>query len=388
MYSLNGYASMIADDVRTGAYVQALREAIKPGSIVLDIGTGTGFFALLACRFGARRVFAIECSDVIDVARRMAVDNHCAESIDFIQAMSTEISLPEQADVIVSDLRGILPFFQAHLPAIADARRRFLAPGGALIPACDTLWVACVEAPELHRHITTPWSDNSYGLDMRAARDLQANRWRRAELRPDQMVTRPERCATIDYGTVTDTDMDASLTVSATRAGVAHGLCVWFDATLAEGIHFSNSPTSPNRPSLIYGSAFFPWPEPVALDVGDTIAITIRCNLIAGDYFWAWETRVATARNPGINAFHFRQSDLLGEPMSLDKFKRRSSDYVPKLNPEGRIDRLILELMGEEQPLGEIARQVALSFPDRFAQWQDALPRVGEISCRYSRSPE
>lgn len=382
MYSINGYGDMIADDVRTDAYVQAIRQAIKPGSVVLDIGTGTGFFALLACRFGARRVYAVEPSDVIDVAREMAAVNLCAGSIEFIQAMSTEITLPEPADVIVSDLRGVLPFFQKHVVAIADARRRFLTPGGVLIPRSDTLWLACVEAPDSHRSITTPWSDNKYGLDMRAARALQANRWRRVVVKPDQMMTQPECCGSVDYATIVNPNLDTSVTVSATRAGTAHGLCVWFDATLAEGIHFSNSPEKPN---LIYGNAFFPWPEPVGLDAGDTIAVNLRSNLIGDEYLWTWETRVHRKNKPGEAAIHFRQSDFFGEPMPLGKLRKQSADHVPELNDDGRIDCLILRLMDEEKALGEIAREVASQFPCRFARWRDALTRVGAMSTRYSR---
>ena len=67
MYSIENYGEMIADHIRIDAYVRALKAAIKPGSVVLDIGTGTGIFALLACRLGARRVFAIEPGAVIRV---------------------------------------------------------------------------------------------------------------------------------------------------------------------------------------------------------------------------------------------------------------------------------------------------------------------------------
>src|SRR5579864_6216059 len=109
MYNLTDYGAMMFDQPRMQAYVSALERAVRPGSVVLDIGTGTGVFALLACRFGARKVYAIEPNDAIHVARRLAADNGCADRIEFVQDLSTRITLPEKADVIVSDLRGVLP---------------------------------------------------------------------------------------------------------------------------------------------------------------------------------------------------------------------------------------------------------------------------------------
>mgnify|MGYP001184895145 CR=1 FL=1 len=73
---------MIADRVRMDAYVRALRQAVVPGSVVIDIGTGTGIFAMLACQFGARRVYAIEPDDAIQVAREIAAANGFADRID------------------------------------------------------------------------------------------------------------------------------------------------------------------------------------------------------------------------------------------------------------------------------------------------------------------
>ena len=45
---------MIVDAARMDAYVRALREAIKPGSVVVDLGSGPGLFALIACALGVR----------------------------------------------------------------------------------------------------------------------------------------------------------------------------------------------------------------------------------------------------------------------------------------------------------------------------------------------
>src|SRR5579863_7388717 len=121
MYSLAGYGEMIADRVRMEAYARALRQTVKPGSVVLEIGTGPGIFAILACQLGAGRVIAIESDEIIQLARENAAINHCADRIEFIEDLSTNVTLPAKADVIVSDLRGVVPLYGRHLPSIVDA---------------------------------------------------------------------------------------------------------------------------------------------------------------------------------------------------------------------------------------------------------------------------
>src|SRR4030081_2694886 len=96
-YSLRNYGGMIGDRVRVEAYSRALRSVIRPGSVVVDIGTGPGIFAVLACQLGARRVFAIEANPVIQVAREIAVANHCADKIEFFEDISTNVKLPALA---------------------------------------------------------------------------------------------------------------------------------------------------------------------------------------------------------------------------------------------------------------------------------------------------
>jgi protein arginine N-methyltransferase 1 len=382
MYSISGYGSMIADGVRMGGYVQALRQAVKPGSVVLDIGTGTGIFALLACRFGARKVYAVEPDDAIQVARETARANGYAGQIEFAQDLSTRVALPERAEVIVSDLRGVLPLFQHHLPAIVDARQRLLAPGGVLIPLRDTLWAAVVEAPDLYRRHLTPWEGNSYGFDMEPARRLLANTWRKAQVTPEQLLTEPQPWAELDYTRIETPNVSAEVTWTVARAGTAHGLSIWFDATLAPGIGFSNAP---GAPELIYGSAFFPWPTPVALAAGDTVAVALRANLVGEDYVWRWDSRIFGQGSPGQVRAQFQQSTFAGVPLSPARLQKRAAGHVPTLNEDGRIDRLILTLLGEGTSLGEIASRVAAHFPHHFATWQSALTRVGDLSEKYSQ---
>ena len=150
MYPIDVYGGMIRDKDRTDVYRDALRAAVRPDSVVLDIGTGTGILALLACRFGARKVYAVEHEGIIQLARQAAAANGFADRIEFIQDMSTRINLTEKVDVIVSDLHGALPEYGSSLFSIIDARERFLSPGGCLIPSKDTMWAALASVPEVH----------------------------------------------------------------------------------------------------------------------------------------------------------------------------------------------------------------------------------------------
>lgn len=379
-YSLVGYGEMINDRPRMQAYVQALRQAVRPGCVVLDIGAGTGIFSLLACQFGAGHVHAVEPDDAIQVAMTMARANGYADRITYHQTLSTAITLPQPADVVISDLRGVLPLFQHHIPAIIDARQRLLASGGVLIPRCDRLWVALVEDPKRYRPYAEPWLDNEYGLELNAGQPLVVNTWRKTSASPEQLLTQPRHWATLNYQTVEQTDLAGEFVWEAERPGMAHGLLVWFDAELGDGIGFSNAP---GKPELIYGQAFFPLRETVSLEQGDRIEVQLRANLVGSDYVWSWNTKATSRNNPNAVKADFSQSTFYGTPLSPGELKRHETGYVPRLSPKAEIDRYCLSLINGVTPLGDIARQVASQFPERFPRWQDALSHVAELCQRY-----
>ncbi len=183
---------MIADTVRMAAYTRAVQAAVRPGDIVLDIGTGTGIFALLACQHGAGHVIAIDPNENIAVAKRLAKENGYLDRIEFIQDISTKIDLPDRANVIISDLRGLLPFLGRNITALINARERLLKTGGILIPGRDRLHACIVEAPELYEDYSDPWTANSYDLDLEYARLLCVNTWSIGRVKADQMlISRP-----------------------------------------------------------------------------------------------------------------------------------------------------------------------------------------------------
>ena len=305
MYSLHFYGQMIADARRMETYVAALRKTVRSDSVVMDLGCGPGVLALIACKLGARRVYAVEPENVIGLAREAAAANGFADRIEFFENVSTEIVLPEPANIIVSDLRGVLPWFQQHIPSIIDARQRLLAPGGVLIPQRDVLWAAVVEAPKQYEELVGPWQSDEFGLDLTAGRRLITNTWRKTRLTPEQFLTEPVSWSTVDYYEVDSPDTSAEISWGASRNGTAHGIAVWFDSELAEGIGFSNYPAAPR---LIYGTGLFPFPEPVQVCEGDRIKSRLAADFVKNDYVWRWDTDFPKTS--------FKQSTFHGVPLT------------------------------------------------------------------------
>jgi type I protein arginine methyltransferase len=382
MYSLGAYGSMIADRVRIDAYAAALRKTVRAGSIVVEIGTGPGIFAVLACQFGASRVYAIEPAEIVQVAREVAAANGCADKIEFLEELSTRVTLPARADVILSDLRGVLPLFQHHIPAIVDARRRFLAPGGTMIPQEDTLWAAIVEAPKRYEELVGPWEDNPLGQDLGPARQLAVNNIEKVSVNPGQLLTAHRLWTTVDYASVENQDVRGELEWTVERAGTGHGIVVWFDTDLAEGVGFSNAP---GAPETVYGSLFFPWTQPATLAQGQTVCVSLAAKLVENEYVWRWTTCIKPLERSSASLIHFEQSQLAGAVLSTTQLHRIAADYIPQLSEEGLLRRRAFELMDGRASLEEIAHRLTAEFPRRFSSWQQALSYAGIISQEFSR---
>jgi SAM-dependent methyltransferase len=379
MYSVYFYGQMLADTPRLRAYVEALKRSVKPGAVVVDLGCGPGFFALLACQLGARRVYAIEPDDVIQVAREAAVANGCAERIEFLQDFSTEITTSEPADLIVSDLRGVLPWYQNNIRSIIDARTRLLANPGVLIPRRDLLWVSVVESPEPYNEIVSPWERTD--MDLSAAKRVVTNTWRKARINADQPLSSPVCCYKLDYNEIETNDLETNALLEVNRSGTAHGFAVWFDSELIDGVGFSNNP---REPELIYGQAFFPLPHPVAIELGDRIELRLKANLVRGNYLWRWDTTILAAETLQPRA-SFRQSTLSGVPLSPNQLRKQSAGYKPTLNEAGQVRTFIMEAMTGDNSLEEIATRLVERFPKRYADWKSALDDVTAVSLEFGR---
>ena len=120
---------MLNDQRRTQSYLNAIQAVVIPGQVVVDLGTGTGVLAVAAARAGAKKVYAIEATSIGEYAQKVFEANGYSDVISLINGWSTQIELPEKADVLISEIIGNDPFGERALEATLDARTRFLKTG-------------------------------------------------------------------------------------------------------------------------------------------------------------------------------------------------------------------------------------------------------------------
>ncbi|AKV00809.1 Protein arginine N-methyltransferase 1 [Labilithrix luteola] len=378
MYSVLDYGRMASDSVRMDAYARAIARAVKPGSVVLDLGAGTGIFSLLAVRAGAARVHAVDLNPALWLVPELARANGVGDKIVIHHGSSLEIEPPEQVDVIVSDMRGVTPLCSDHVNAIRDARARWLKPGGTLIPTRDRLFVGLVESSDLWNGLSKCWeSFEKLGFRADGARQSILNSIHSdysAPLIASSVLSTTSPWATLDYATYDGASLEGTVDLTMTRRGTAHGLSVWFEATVFDDIAYASAPGW----QLAYGRYFMPFLSPVVVEHGDTAHVTLRADA-RGDR-WAWDTTLSGPS--GADKARFRQSTFLGTPTSPADLLRQSMQFKPSLSERGSRLARFLESLDGTQAVQEIADRMtadeAPSSPRRdviIEELRDAVER-------------
>ena len=247
------HARMLHDERRTSDYMAALTAAVRPDDVVLDIGTGSGVLALAAARAGARCVYAVEASDIAEVAERVFAVNGVRGQVTLLPGWSRVIELPEQADLLVAEVIGNEPLEEEILETMVDARRRLLKPGARMIPHVLTLFARPILLPEAEVRqrsfgvsAVERWR-SLYGMDFTPL--LEA-----AIPGPTHTITEGEVVATwppvgppveltrIDLTAYDEPSMHASADLMVELTGQVNGIALTFRAELYGGISHTLDP--------------------------------------------------------------------------------------------------------------------------------------------------
>ena len=89
---------MLTDHNRMAAYHAAIvgNSDIFKDKVVMDVGTGSGILAVWAAQAGAKRVYAIEYTDMAKHAQRVVDANGVGHIVTVIQGAVEEVVLPQE----------------------------------------------------------------------------------------------------------------------------------------------------------------------------------------------------------------------------------------------------------------------------------------------------
>lgn len=368
------HAGLLMDGARTDTYRRAIAGIVKPGDVVLDLGSGTGILSLLACQAGARRVYAVESGDVAQLASLVSIANGFDDRIVLLQDSSYRITLPEKVDVIVTDTLHTFGLQDGLLGSVIDARQRFLKSGGSICPRSIQLVVVPVELPDIYRRLEI-WSADPLGFDFSPLREFATNNLYSVPVEREALrkafLGEPASVIQIGLRDAETANLSGEVQITAARPGVMHGLGGWFVAELDEGVVLSNSP---DIMTVSWKNAFFPLDRPVALAEGDALTVKIEtCNGAT----WRWQVAVnglTLAERASFKAF----------PLSKEAFRKLSPAYAPMLTPEGDAERFLLGLFDGERTVGEMEAELRRRYPESFATAEAAAAFVRDLARRCS----
>lgn len=144
------YFTMVQDHLRHKLYEQAFKRIIKPGSRVLDIGAGTGLFAMMAARAGAAEVIACERDPAVAKAAAEAVAaNGLSAKVRMIAKdvvdLKIGVDMDGPCDVLLWDNLANNLIGAGAIPTLEDARARLTTADVVVIPCAAEIKAALVE---------------------------------------------------------------------------------------------------------------------------------------------------------------------------------------------------------------------------------------------------
>mmetsp|Transcript_10998 Transcript_10998/g.16633 ORF Transcript_10998/g.16633 Transcript_10998/m.16633 type:complete len:457 (+) Transcript_10998:501-1871(+) len=271
---------MLADHNRMAAYHSAImgNADVFKDKVVMDVGTGSGILAVWAAQAGAKRVYAVEYTNMAAHAKSLMEANGVADIVTVIQGAVEDIELPfeehnlqpesdskhQVVDIIISEWMGYFLLRESMLDSLIRARDKFLKPKtGLMFPSHTTMYVSPIH-DEDERKISnheyggamTEWSEfvdstkSVYGVDMSIlAKDyereqkeyyLLSSRW--AELPPDAVLATPAMVKQLDMCTCTladskgifsgdpNTEFDFDVVSDENPGATISGFAGWFTA--------------------------------------------------------------------------------------------------------------------------------------------------------------
>ena len=267
---------MMNDEPRNAAYDAAIRRAVTPNAVVLDIGTGAGLLSMMAARAGAKHVVTCEMTaQVAAKAKQIIAQNGFQDRITVHAKRSNDlvvgVDLPEKADVLVQEVFDSDLLSEGVLPSMEDAHARLIKPGAKIIPRAAAAMVALVGGEQLRNMV---YVDRAAGFDIGAFNQFMPERFvfdgQRFKF---EWLSEPVAALSFDFHRTRYPHEHRIIEVKATRAGLCLGVVQWLRLDLDETTRFENHPDTPPELPSGWMHSLYTFAPPVQIEAGQTVRI-------------------------------------------------------------------------------------------------------------------
>ncbi|XP_042496104.1 probable protein arginine N-methyltransferase 1.2 isoform X2 [Macadamia integrifolia] len=243
------HEEMLKDTVRTKTYQNVIYQNgfLFRNKVVLDVGAGTGILSLFCAKAGAKHVYAVECSQMADMAKEIVEANGFSNVITVLKGKVEEIVLPvAQVDIIISEWMGYFLLFENMLDTVLYARNKWLINDGIVLPDRASLYLTAIEDSDYKEDKIEFWN-NVYGFDMCCIK-------KQAMIEPlvdtvdqNQMVTNCQLLKTMDISKMSpgDVSFTAPFKLVAERNDYIHALVAYFDVMFTKCHKLTGFSTGP-----------------------------------------------------------------------------------------------------------------------------------------------
>lgn len=277
------HEEMLKDKVRTEAYMDFIydNQYIFKDKVVLDVGCGTGILSMFAAKAGARKVIAVDQSDIIyqtmDIVRQNGLDG----VITLKKGRLEDVDIPvDKVDVIISEWMGYFLLFESMLDTVLYARSKYLREGGMVYPDLCTLSLVAV-SDEAGCSSRIAFWDDVYGFKMSCMKSCVLEESTVDYVNPERVMSKPciIKCLDVSTVQVRELDFTSDFEMEVMSDGMCTSLVGFFDVIFEKNCHkavmFS---TGPSAPKTHWKQTIFPFRNPFALKKGDTLSGKISCR--------------------------------------------------------------------------------------------------------------
>ncbi|CAM9473115.1 unnamed protein product [Scytosiphon promiscuus] len=248
------HEEMLKDEVRTMSYMNAIEQNkhLFAGKVVMDVGCGTGILSMFAARAGAKQVIGIECSTIIEQARKIVAANGFADKITLIKSKCEDIASLEalagvdKVDIIISEWMGYFLLYESMLDTVIYARDRWLKEGGLMLPDKATLMVGAIEDEQYRKEKIDFW-DEVYGFDMSVIKEIALTEPLVDVVEGKAVVSDCQSILSLDLANCKKEELQfkSEFVLTARRNDFVHAIVAYFDcqfSQLHKPVRFSTGP--------------------------------------------------------------------------------------------------------------------------------------------------